>query len=186
MIEKTTSDYDREKLQERLAKLTGGVAIIRVGGATETEVKERKDLVEDALHATRAAVEEGVVPGGGVALLRAIDAVQKSREKARGEEKTGHDIVIRALSAPARQIADNCGLDGAVIVSEIMEKAQKVGYDARSGEYVDMVKAGIIDPAKVTRSALENAASVAGLMLTTQVLVTDLKDEEEEIEGAVR
>jgi chaperonin GroEL len=186
MIEKTTSDYDREKLQERLAKLTGGVAIIRVGGATETEVKERKDLVNDALHATRAAVEEGVVPGGGVALLRTIDAVQKSRDKARGEEKTGHDIIIRALSAPARQIADNCGLDGAVIVSEILERAQKVGYDARTGEYVDMVKAGIIDPAKVTRTALENAASVAGLMLTTQVLITDLKDEEEEIEGAIR
>jgi len=186
MIEKTTSDYDREKLQERLAKLTGGVAIIRVGGATEIEVKERKDLVDDAFHATRAAVEEGVVPGGGVVYLRAIEAVQKSRDKARGDEKIGHDIVARALEAPTRQIANNCGLDGAVIVSEILEKGGRIGYDARNGEFVDMFKTGIIDPAKVSRIALENAASVTGLMLTTDVLITDLKDEKKEIADAVR
>jgi len=186
MIQTTTSDYDREKLQERLAKLTGGVAVIRVGGATETAVKERKDLVDDALHATRAAVEEGVVPGGGVVFLRAIEAVSKSRERARGEEKIGHDIIARALTAPARQIAENCGQDGAVVVAEILERTGRYGYDARNGEYVDMFKAGIIDPAKVARIALENAASVAGLMLTTQVLVTDLKDEDKEIAGAVR
>ncbi len=186
MIEKTTSDYDREKLQERLAKLAGGVAIIRVGGATETEVKERKDLVDDAFHATRAAMEEGVVPGGGVVFLRAIEAVNKARDKARGDEKIGCDIITRALEAPTRQIVDNCGRDGAVVVSEILEKSGSYGYDARKGEFVDMVKAGIIDPAKVARTALENAASVAGLMLTTQVLVTDLKDEKKEIANAVR
>jgi chaperonin GroEL len=186
MIEKTTSDYDREKLQERLAKLTGGVAIIRVGGATETEVKERKDLVDDAFHATRAAMEEGVVAGGGVTYLRAIEAVRKARDKARGEEKIGYNIVARALEYPTRQIADNSGQDGAVVVSEVLERGGKVGYDARSGEYVDMFKVGIIDPAKVCRSALENAASVAGLMLTTQVLVTELKEEKKETAGSVR
>jgi len=186
MIEKTTSDYDREKLQERLAKLAGGVAIIRVGGVTETEVKERKDLVDDAFHATRAATEEGVVPGGGVVFLRAIDAVSKVRSKARGDEKLGCDIIAKALEAPTRQIADNCGLDGAVIVAEVEERGGQQGFDARAGEYVDMFKTGIIDPAKVARIALENAASVAGLMLTTQVLVTDLKDEKQEIAGAVR
>ncbi|MHC4443605.1 MAG: chaperonin GroEL [Planctomycetota bacterium] len=186
MIEKTTSDYDREKLQERLAKLTGGVAIIRVGGATETEVKERKDMVEDAFHATRAAVEEGVVPGGGVVYLRAIEAVKKSRDRARGEEKIGHDIIMRTLEAPTRQIAENCGLDGAVITSEIVERGNNIGFNARTGEYVDMFKAGIIDPAKVSRIALENAASVAGLMLTTDVLLTELKDEKKDIAGAVR
>jgi len=185
MIGKTTSDYDREKLQERLAKLTGGVAIIRVGGATETEVKERKDLVDDAFHATRAAVEEGVVPGGGVVYLRAVDAVKKSRDKARGDEKIGHDIIARALEEPTRQIAENCGLDGAVIVSEIIQKSKNIGFDARTGEYVDMFKAGIIDPAKVSRIALENAASVAGLMLTTEILVTDLKDDKKAAIGAV-
>jgi len=186
MIEKTTSDYDREKLQERLAKLTGGVAIIRVGGATETEVKERKDLVNDAFHATRAAVEEGVVPGGGVVFLRAIDAVKKARDRARGDEKIGCDIIARALEAPTRQIAANCGQDGGVVVSEVLGRSGKIGYDARTGEFVDMFKAGIIDPTKVARIALENAASIAGLMLTTQVLVTDLKDEDQEIAGAVR
>jgi chaperonin GroEL len=186
MIEKTTSDYDREKLQERLAKLTGGVAIIRVGGATETEVKERKDLVNDAFHATRAAVEEGVVPGGGVVFLRAIDAVKKARDRARGDEKIGCDIIARALEAPTRQIAINCGQDGGVVVSEVLGRSGKIGYDARTGEFVDMFKAGIIDPTKVARIALENAASIAGLMLTTQVLVTDLKDEDQEIAGAVR
>jgi chaperonin GroEL len=184
-IEKTTSDYDREKLQERLAKLTGGVAVIRVGAATETEVKERKDLVEDAFHATRAAVEEGIVPGGGVTFLNAIDAVQKARTKARGDEKIGFDIVTAALEAPAWQIATNAGKDGAVVVAMIREKGGKIGYDARHDAFVDMIKAGIIDPAKVARTALENAASVAGLMLTTQVLVTESK-EDNEVEGAVR
>jgi chaperonin GroEL len=187
-IEKTTSDYDREKLQERLAKLTGGVAIIRVGGATETEVKERKDLVEDAFHATRAAVQEGVTPGGGVAFLRAISPVEKVANGLEGDERIGCQILARALEAPTRQIACNCGRDGAVIVSEVMEKGGKTGYDASRNEFVDMFEAGIIDPAKVSRTALENAASVAGLMLSTQVLVTDLKDEdkEEELAGAVR
>ncbi len=186
MIEKTTSDYDREKYQERLAKLTGGVAIIRVGGATETEVKERKDLVDDAFHATRAAAEEGVVPGGGVAFLRAIEPVRKAGEKVEGDERIGYQIVARALESPARQIADNCGRDGAVVVAEILERGGKTGFDARSGEYVDMLKAGILDPAKVARTALENAASVASLMLTTQVLLTDLKDDKKEVAGAVR
>ena len=185
-IEKTTSDYDREKLQERLAKLTGGVAIIRVGGAIETEVKERKDLVDDAFHATRAAVQEGVVAGGGVAFLKAIEAVKKVRDKAKDDERIGCEIIIRALEWPARQIADNCGEDGAVVVAEVLERGGKIGYDARNREYVDMFKAGIIDPAKVARTALENAASVAGLMLTTQVLVTDLKDDKDEIVGAVK
>ena len=186
MIEKTTSDYDREKLQERLAKLTGGVAIIRVGGATETEVKERKDLVNDAFHATRAAVEEGVVPGGGVVFLRPSDAIKKARDRARGDEKIGCDIIARALEAPTRQIAINCGQDGGVVVSEVLGRSGKIGYDAQTGEFVEMFKAGIIDPTKVARIALENAASIAGLMLTTQVLVTDLKDEDQEIAGAVR
>ena len=187
-IEKSTSDYDREKLQERLAKLTGGIAVIRVGGATETAVKERKDLVEDAFHATRAAIEEGIVPGGGVVYLRALDAVAKVRDRARGDEKLGVDIVRRALEAPARQIAENAGEDGAVIVEQIKEKGGNWGFDARSREMVDMVKAGIIDPAKVARVALQNAASVAGLLLTTEVLVTDLKekDKDKQIAGAVR
>jgi len=185
-IDKTTSDYDREKLEERLAKLTGGVAVIRVGGATEIEVKERKDLVDDAFHATKAAAEEGIVPGGGVAFLRAIPAVTRMREKARGDEKTGVDIVLHALRAPAAQIATNAGHDGDVTVQKIMEKTGAFGFDARAGEFTDMLKAGIIDPAKVSRVALENAASVAGLMLTTEVLVTELKDEEKRIEHAVR
>ncbi len=185
-IEKTTSDYDREKLQERLAKLTGGVAVINVGGATEVEVKERKDLVEDAFHTTRAAVEEGVVPGGGVALLSATDAVSSVRNKARGDEKMGVDIILRALEAPARQIAENSGRDGGVIVNQIRKKGGKFGYNGRTGEIEDLVKAGIIDAAKVTRTALQNAASVAGVMLTTDVLVTEFKDDEEEVEGSVR
>ncbi|MCZ6815259.1 MAG: chaperonin GroEL, partial [Planctomycetota bacterium] len=151
-IEKTTSDYDREKLQERLAKLVGGVAVIRVGGATEIEVKERKDLVDDAFHATRAAVEEGVVCGGGVALLRTIEPIEAASKKVSGDERTGMTIVMRALSAPARQIADNSGQDGAVVVSEILAKTGNFGYDARRDEYCDLVKAGIIDPAKVVRS----------------------------------
>jgi chaperonin GroEL len=178
-IENTTSDYDREKLQERLAKLTGGVAVIRVGGATEVEVKERKDLVDDAFHATKAAAEEGVVPGGGVVYLRAIDAVTKAKAKASGEEAMGFDIIANALRAPARQIVTNSGVDGDVIVSQILEKSGSYGYDASAGEFTDMLKAGIIDPAKVSRIALENAASVAGLMLTTEVVVTELKDADE-------
>jgi chaperonin GroEL len=185
-IEKTTSDYDREKLQERLARLTGGVAIIRVGGATEIEVKERKDLVDDAFNATKAAADEGIIPGGGVALLRAIPAVEAVRSKARGDEKQGVDIIARALRAPTRQIMVNGGREGDVIIEQILEKSGAYGFDARKGEFCDMIKAGIIDPAKVARVALENAASIAGLMLTTEVLVTDLKDEKKKIEHAVR
>ncbi len=176
-MEASTSDYDREKLQERLAKLTGGVAVIRVGGATETEVKERKDLVDDAFHATQAAAEEGVVPGGGVALLRAIPAVEKARDRVRGDMKIGVDILLKALRAPTRQLVANSGGEGEVIVEQILEKSGNFGYDVRKQEFGDMVKASIIDPAKVTRVALESAASVAGLMLTTEVLLTDLKDE---------
>ncbi|MHC4115741.1 MAG: chaperonin GroEL [Planctomycetota bacterium] len=189
-IEKSTSDYDREKLQERLAKLTGGVAVVKAGAATETEMKERKDLLEDALHATRAATEEGVVAGGGVVFLRAIPEVEKARIKVKGDEKIGFDIVWQALKAPTNQIAENSGEKGEVIVAELMEKLaknDKTGYDANSGEFVDMFKAGIIDPAKVARTALQSAASMAGLMLTTNVLVTDLKDKDEEpIAGSVR
>jgi len=185
-IEKCTSDYDREKFQERLARLTGGVAVIRVGGATEIEVKERKDLVDDAFHATRAAAEEGIVPGGGVAYLRAIPAVTKVRDKVRGDEKIGVDIVLDALRAPTCQIAANRGLEGEVVVEKILEKSGNFGFDARAGEYVDMVKAGIIDPAKVSRVALENAASVSGLLLTTEVLVTEIKDKDKKIEHAIR
>jgi len=191
-IEKTTSDYDREKLQERLAKLTGGVAVIKAGAATETEMKERKDLLDDALHATRAAAEEGIVPGGGVIFLRAIPEVEKAKTKAKGDEKVGFDIVIKALESPTRQIGDNSGEAGDVIVAQLLERLNKeknVGYNAATGEFVDMVKAGIVDPAKVARTALEMAASVAGLMLTTNVLVTDLKDDDKEkepIAGSVR
>jgi chaperonin GroEL len=189
-IEKTTSNYDREKLQERLAKLTGGVAIIKAGAATETEMKERKDLLDDALHATRAATDEGVVAGGGVVFLRAIAEVQKAKAKAKGDEKIGFDIVRDALKTPAMQIADNSGDHGDVIVAQLLEKLEKdqnIGYDANTGQFVNMFKAGIIDPAKVARIALQSAASVAGLMLTTNVLVTDLKDKDEEpIPGAVR
>jgi chaperonin GroEL len=186
-IEKTTSDYDREKLTERLAKLTGGVAVIRAGAATETEMKERKDLIDDAVHATRAASEEGVVPGGGTTFLSCIPAVEKIRAKAKGDEKIGVDIVLKALLAPTRQIADNAGEDGDVIVAEVMDNGGKKGYNARTGQYVDMVAAGVIDPAKVSRSALQNAASVAGLLLTTDLMVTeyDEKKDEEPIAGAV-
>jgi chaperonin GroEL len=191
-IEKTTSDYDREKLQERLAKLTGGVAVIKAGAATEPEMKERKDLLDDALHATRAATAEGVVPGGGTIFLKAIPEVEKVRAKAKGDEKVGCDIVIRALKTPPAQIADNGGAEGAVIVAQLLERLEKdknIGYNANTGEFVDMIKAGIIDPAKVARTALEMAASVAGLMLTTNVLVTELKDNDKDAEpiaGSVR
>jgi len=179
-IEKTTSDYDREKLQERLAKLTGGVAVIRVGGATEIDVKERKDLVDDAFHATKAAREEGIVPGGGVALLRAIPAVERAAKDQTGDEAIGFGIVAKALRAPTRQIVANSGVEGDVVVEEILGNKGAYGYDARAGKYVDMLEAGIVDPTKVVRTALENAASVAGLMLTTEVLMTDLKDKDKD------
>ncbi len=175
-IEKTDSDYDREKFQERLAKLTGGVAVISVGASTEAEMKQTKARMEDALHATRAAVEEGILPGGGVALLRAIDAVNKLALS--GDEAIGAGIVARALEAPARTIAGNCGKDGAVIVDEVRQLSGSMGYDASKDTYVDMFKAGILDPAKVVRNALSNAASISGLMLTTQVLVTKIEDAE--------
>jgi chaperonin GroEL len=187
-IEKTTSDYDREKLQERLAKLTGGVAVVRVGGATEIEVKERKDLVDDAFHATKAAAEEGIIPGGGVAFLRAIKAVRDAASKVEGDEQLGYKIVARALEFPTRQIAENAGYDGGVVVEEILANSNRNwGFNAATGEYVDMLEAGIIDPAKVARVALQNAASVAGLLLTTDVLCTEYKEEKHEaIEGATR
>ncbi|MEP9377713.1 chaperonin GroEL [Aquabacter sp. CN5-332] len=173
-IEETTSDYDREKLQERLAKLAGGVAVIRVGGSTEVEVKEKKDRVDDALHATRAAVEEGVLPGGGVALLRSI-RVLADVKVANADQKTGVEIVRKAIQAPARQIAQNAGDDGSVVVGKVLEKSDySFGYDAQTGTYVDMVKAGIIDPAKVVRTALQDAASVSSLLITTEALVAEL------------
>ena len=184
-LENATSEYDKEKLQERLAKLTSGVAVINVGAATETEAKERKDLVDDAVHAARAAAQEGYVPGGGVAFLRAIAAVEQARQKARGDEKYGYDIVLDALEAPARQIASNAGVDGDVVVSRIKQAKGNEGYNAGTGKYTDLVKAGVIDPALVTRTALLNAASVAGLMLTTDVLVTELKDDTDPINGAI-
>ena len=184
-IEATTSDYDREKLQERLAKLTGGVAIVRVGATTETAMKERKDRVEDALHATKAAAQEGYVAGGGVALIRTLPAVAAARQRARGDEKFGFDVVTAALEAPLRQIAENAGANGYVVVDEVKQRKGNAGYDAATGQYVDMVKAGIIDPALVVKTALLNGASVAGLMLTTDVLITELKDDEDAVEGAV-
>jgi chaperonin GroEL len=178
-IEETTSDYDREKLQERLAKLAGGVAVIRVGGATEVEVKERKDRVDDAMHATRAAVEEGILPGGGVALLRAVAALKKVRTE-NDDQKHGIEIVRKALSAPARQIATNAGDDGSVVVGKILEKDQySFGFDAQGGDYVDMVKKGIIDPTKVVRQALQGASSVAGLLITTEAMVAELPKKKE-------
>jgi chaperonin GroEL len=172
-IDETTSDYDKEKLQERLAKLAGGVAIIRVGGATEIEVKERKDRVDDAMHATRAAVEEGVVPGGGVTLLYASQKLGGLNPE-NNDQKVGIDIVRRALQAPARQIFENAGEDGSIIVGKLLEKSDaNNGFDARSSTYVDMLKAGIIDPTKVVRLALQGAASIAGLLVTTEVMVAD-------------
>ena len=177
-IDTTTSDYDREKLQERLAKLAGGVAVIRVGGATEVEVKERKDRVDDALHATRAAVEEGMLPGGGIALLRALKALD-GLKAANDDQQSGIDIVRRALRAPARQIADNAGEDGAWIVGKLLESSDyNWGFNAATGEYEDLVKAGVIDPAKVVRTALQDAASVAALLITTEALVAELPKEE--------
>jgi chaperonin GroEL len=177
-IEETTSDYDKEKLQERLAKLAGGVAVINVGAATETEMKEKKARVEDALHATRAAVEEGVVPGGGVALLRCLDAAEKLEKSLKGDEAIGASIVRRALQEPLRRLADNAGEEGSIIVQEVLRRKGAEGYDVDKSQYVDMFKAGIIDPTKVTRSALQNAASIAALLLTTECLVTELPEKE--------
>src|SRR6516162_6889352 len=177
-IEETTSDYDKEKLQERLAKLAGGVAVIRVGGATEIEVKERKDRVDDAMHATRAAVEEGILPGGGVALLRAVEVLKRVKTE-NEDQKHGVDIVRKALSYPARQIAINAGEDGSVVVGKILEKDQyNFGYDAQSGDYVNMMSKGIIDPTKVVRCALQDAASVAGLLITTEAMVAEVPKKE--------
>jgi chaperonin GroEL len=183
-VEDTTSDYDKEKLQERLAKLVGGVAVIKVGAATETELKEKKARVEDAMHATRAAVEEGIVPGGGVALVRCIAALEKL--KLHDEDETiGVNIVKRALEEPMRQIAHNAGHEGALIVGRIRDsKDDNFGFNAENGEFGDLVKAGVIDPAKVTRLALQNAASIAGLMLTTEALVADIKEDDKKGAGA--
>ena len=176
-IEETTSDYDREKLQERLAKLAGGVAVINVGAATETEMKEKKARVEDALHATRAAVEEGIVAGGGVALIRAMSALDEV--KASGDEAIGVDIIRKSCVAPLRQLVDNAGLEGAVVIEEVKKSKGANGYDVATGQYVDMIKAGIIDPTKVTRSALQNASSIAGLLLTTECMITEIPEKKE-------
>ena len=182
-IEETTSDYDKEKLQERLAKLVGGVAVIKVGAATETELKEKKARVEDAMHATRAAVEEGIVPGGGTALLRCLGALDKL--KLEGDEAIGVNIVKRALEEPARQIAHNAGQEGAVVVGRIREsKEDNFGFNADSAEFGNLVTQGVIDPAKVTRLALQNAASIAGLMLTTEALVAEVKEDDKKGAGA--
>ncbi len=187
-IDQTDSEYDREKFQERLAKLAGGVAVISVGAETESDMKQKKARVEDALHATRAAMEEGILPGGGVALLRCREAVQKSIGQCSGDEKIGAQIILSALASPLRQIADNAGIDGSVVADEVSQKPLNHGYDANSGQYVDMLKAGIIDPVKVVRTALANAGSIAGLLLTTEALVTNFdKDDKKKnkAEGAV-
>ncbi|MBX3355644.1 MAG: chaperonin GroEL [Phycisphaeraceae bacterium] len=183
--DKSTSEYDREKFMERLAKLTGGVAVINVGAATETAMKEKKDRVDDAIHATRAAAKEGYVPGGGVAFIRAIEALESGRRSAKGDEKFGFDIVAEALTRPTWQIASNSGIDGDLVVERVREGKGAFGFNASTGEYQDLVKAGIIDPALVEKTALLNAASVAGLMLTTDVLITELKDDAEPVTGSV-
>jgi chaperonin GroEL len=190
-MEQTDSEYDKEKFSERLAKMTGGVAIVRVGAATEAEMKQTKGRVEDALHATRAAVAEGIVPGGGVALLRCIPAAQTVADKLKGDEKLGAEIIVRALEKPIRTIAENSGADGAVVADEVQlkgEKSANIGYNANTGEYVDMFKAGIVDPTRVTRSALVNASSIAGLMLTTEVMITKVEEEAPggKVHGAIR
>jgi chaperonin GroEL len=182
-IGRSTSDYDREKLQERLAKLAGGVAIIRVGAATEVELKEKKHRVEDALSATRAAVEEGIVPGGGVALINALTALEAEADLADADARTGYNILKTALKAPMRKITENAGQNGDVIIQNVMQRQEaandsSIGYNVMTGEYVNMIKAGIIDPAKVTRGALENAASIASMILTTEALITDIPEEE--------
>jgi chaperonin GroEL len=177
-IEETTSDYDREKLQERLAKLAGGVAVIRVGGSTEVEVKEKKDRVDDAMHATRAAVEEGIVPGGGTALLRARAAAQ-SLKSGNPEVQAGINIVLKALEAPIRQIAENAGVEGSIVVGKILgQSSETYGFNAQTDEYVDMLQAGIVDPAKVVRAALQGAASVAGLLVTTEAMIAEAPKKE--------
>ncbi len=187
-IEQATSSYDKEKLNERLAKLAGGVAVIKIGAATEAEMNNRKALLEDALHATRAAVEEGIVPGGGLASLKCIEAVDEVRKKLRGDEKTGADILIKALEAPMRAIAENSGVDGSVVVEEVRTRGGNTAFNALTGQYEDMYKAGVVDPAKVTRIAIQNAVSIAALMLTTETVVTDIKDKDKDktIEGSVR
>ena len=187
-IEQTDSEYVKENFQERLAKLAGGVAVISVGAETEADMKQKKARVEDALHATRAAVEEGILPGGGVALIRCREAVEKARSSAKGDEKVGVDIVAGALSAPLRQIADNGGIDGSVVVDEVEQKKVNVGYDGNQGVYTDMLKAGIIDPVKVVRTALRNASSIAGLLLTTDAMVSNFDDDDKKktrVEGAI-
>lgn len=186
-IEQTDSDYDREKLQERLAKLTGGVAVVSVGAETEADMKQKKARVEDALHATRAAIEEGILPGGGVALLRCKEAVQAAIKGARGDEKVGVNIVLSALDSPIRQIADNGGIDGSVVADIVSGKPENTGYNAFTGEYTDLMKAGVIDPVKVVRTALANAASIAGLLLTTDAMVStfDEDDKKKLVEGAI-
>jgi chaperonin GroEL len=183
-VEKTTSDYDREKLQERLAKLVGGVAVIKVGAATETEMKEKKARVEDAMHATRAAVEEGIVPGGGVALVRCVPAVEEVIKSLEGDEKIGASIIRRAIEEPLRMIVSNAGEEGAVVIGKIHEsKETNFGYNAGSDKYEDLVAAGVIDPTKVTRTALQNAASIAGLMLTTEAMIAEIPEKKEAAGG---
>ena len=187
-IEQTDSDYDKEKLQERLAKLSGGVAVVSVGAETEADMKQKKARVEDALHATRAAIEEGILPGGGVALLRCREAVDAIRSSAKGDEKIGVDIIFNVLDAPAKQIANNGGIDGSVVVDTILQKSGSYGFDANTGEYTDMYKAGVIDPVKVVRTALANAASIAGLLLTTDAMVSTYDESDKKkgkIEGVV-
>ncbi len=181
-IETSTSDYDKEKLQERLAKLAGGVAVIKIGAATEVEMKEKKARVEDALHATRAAVEEGIVPGGGVALIRAIPAVEKLASKLKGDEKIGAQIVARALEAPLRQLVTNAGLESSIIVERVKKAGVYVGYNVAKDKFEHLVRAGVIDPTKVTRSALQNAASISSMLLTTEALITDLPEEEKKVD----
>ena len=187
-VDQSDSDYDKEKLQERLAKLTGGVAVVSVGAETEADMKQKKARVEDALHSTRAAIEEGVLPGGGVALLRCKEAVEASRKGAKGDEKVGVNIVLAALDAPIRQIADNGGIDGSVVADIVSGKPTNQGYNAFTGEYTDMLKAGVIDPVKVVRTALANAASIAGLLLTTDAMVSTFDDDDKHkrrVEGSI-
>jgi chaperonin GroEL len=181
-VEDTTSDYDREKLQERLAKLVGGVAVIKVGAATETEMKEKKARVEDAMHATKAAVEEGIVPGGGVALLRAARVIEKL--KLEGDQKVGAEIIRKAVEAPLRNIASNAGVEGSIVVQRVKEsKEANFGYNAATDAYEDLVKAGVIDPTKVVRSALQNAASIASLLLTTEAMVADIPEDKKDMQA---
>jgi chaperonin GroEL len=182
-IDETTSDYDREKLQERLAKLAGGVAVINVGAATEPEMKEKKARVEDALHATRAAVEEGIVPGGGVALIRAANAIEKAGKDLEGDEALGASIVRRAIESPLRKLCDNAGVEGSLVVQQVLKSKAATGYNVATDTYEDLIKAGVVDPTKVTRTALQNAGSVAGLLLTTDCMITDIPEEEKPAPG---